>query len=85
MNSHPVVDAYARHVSPEFVKLLGVFGYGRVLARAEDVWVWDKNRPSRIIPLAEVHTTQDVTIEELKPEHEVLTTLPPEFTPPPED
>ena len=41
MNSHPVVDAYARHVSPEFVKLLGVFGYGRVLARAEDVWVWD--------------------------------------------
>ena len=35
--------------------------------------------------LVEVHTTQDVTIEELKPEHEVLTTLPPEFTPPPED
>jgi hypothetical protein len=53
--------------------------------RMEDVWVWDKNRPSRIIPLAEVHTTQDVTIEDLKPEHEVLTTLPPEFTPPPED
>ena len=25
--------------------------------RMEDVWVWDKNRPSRIIPLAEeVHT-----------------------------
>ena len=37
----------------------------------EDVWVWDKNRPSRIIPRADVHTTQDVTIEELKPEDDV--------------
>ena len=32
----------------------------------QDVWVWDKNRPSRIIPRADVHTTQDVTIEILK-------------------
>ena len=39
----------------------------------EDVWVWDKNRPTRIIPKADVHTTQDVTIEELRP---------PESTPP---
>ena len=29
--------------------------------------MWDKNRPSRIIPRAEVHTTQDITVEELKP------------------
>jgi hypothetical protein len=31
----------------------------------EDVWVWDKNRPARIIPRAEVFTSGDVTIEEL--------------------
>jgi len=33
--------------------------------RMEDVWVWDKNRPIRIIPRAEVFTSGDVTIEEL--------------------
>ena len=32
----------------------------------EDVWVWDKNRPTRIIPRAEVYTSSDVTIEELR-------------------
>jgi len=32
----------------------------------EDVWVWDKNRPSRIIPRVEIDTTQDVTVEILK-------------------
>ena len=37
------------------------------ISTMEDVWVWDKNRPSRIIPRAEVHTTSDVTVEELKP------------------
>ena len=42
----------------------------------EDVWVWDKNRPSRIIPRTEVHTTQDVTIEELKTDDDIETTLP---------
>jgi hypothetical protein len=42
----------------------------------EDVWVWDKNRPSRIIPRTEVHTTQDVTIEELKTDDNIDTTLP---------
>ena len=42
----------------------------------EDVWVWDKNRPSRIIPRTEVHTTQDVTVEELKTDGDVDTTLP---------
>jgi hypothetical protein len=50
----------------------------------EDVWVWDKNRPTRIIPKADVHTTQDVTIEELKPEDGPETTLPADFVVPPE-
>ena len=50
--------------------------YPLVHLTMEDVWVWDKNRPSRIIPRTEVHTTQDVTIEELKPGREIDTTLP---------
>ena len=37
-------------------------------AQMEDVWVWDKNRPTRIIPRAEVYTSSDVTIEELRGE-----------------
>src|SRR5262249_13817566 len=41
-----------------------------------DVWVWDKSRPTRIIPRTEVHTTQDVTIEELKTDDDIETTLP---------
>jgi hypothetical protein len=32
----------------------------------EDVWVWDKNRPTRIIPRTKVFTSGDVTIEELR-------------------
>lgn len=36
-----MVARYARHVNPAFVRLLGVLGYGRVFARARDVWVWD--------------------------------------------
>src|SRR4026208_1712122 len=36
--------------------------------RMEDVWVWDKTRPSRIIPKAEVYTSGDVTVEELRAE-----------------
>ena len=43
--------------------------------KMEDVWVWDKNRPSRIIPRTEVHTSQDVTVEELK-SGDIDTTLP---------
>src|SRR4026208_705532 len=39
--------------------------------RMEDVWVWDKNRPTRIIPRAEVYTSSDVTIEELRGEGEM--------------
>ena len=36
--------------------------------KMEDVWVWDKNRPTRIIPRAEVYTSGDVTVEELRGE-----------------
>jgi hypothetical protein len=38
--------------------------------KMEDVWVWDKNRPTRIIPRAEVYTSSDVTVEELRGEGE---------------
>jgi hypothetical protein len=34
----------------------------------EDVWVWDKNRPTRMIPRAEVYTSGDMTVEELRGE-----------------
>src|SRR5437763_11963640 len=34
--------------------------------KMEDVWVWDKNRPTRIIPRAEVYTSSDVTVEVLR-------------------
>jgi len=33
-----------------------------------DVWVWDRNRPTRIIPRAHVFTTGDVTVEQLRGE-----------------
>jgi hypothetical protein len=38
--------------------------------KLEDVWVWDKNRPTRMIPRAEVWTSSDVTVEELRGEGE---------------
>jgi Protein of unknown function (DUF2469) len=38
--------------------------------RMEDVWVWDKNRPTRMIPRVEVYTSADVTVEELRGEGE---------------
>jgi hypothetical protein len=38
--------------------------------RMEDVWVWDKNRPTRMIPRAEIYTSSDVTVEELRGEGE---------------
>jgi putrescine aminotransferase len=40
-SDHPAVAKYARHVNPAFVKLLGLFGYGRLFIKARDVWVWD--------------------------------------------
>ena len=36
--------------------------------KMEDVWVWDKARPTRMIPRAEVYTQGDVTVEELRGE-----------------
>jgi Protein of unknown function (DUF2469) len=42
--------------------------YPFVHIRMEDVWVWDKNRPTRIIPRADVYTSGDVTVEELRGE-----------------
>jgi len=33
--------AFARHVDPTFVKLLGVLGYGRVFTHAEGAWIHD--------------------------------------------
>jgi hypothetical protein len=36
--------------------------------RMADVWVWDQNRPTRMIPRAEVYTSGDVTVEELRGE-----------------
>jgi putrescine aminotransferase len=41
-SAHPSVLKYGRHVNPAFVKLLGVFGYGRLLVRGRDVWIWDE-------------------------------------------
>src|SRR3954470_15748213 len=41
LSDHPDVARYARHVNPTFVRLLGVYGYGRLFVRASDVWVWD--------------------------------------------
>ena len=38
--------------------------------KMEDVWVWDKNRPTRMIPRVEVNTSGDVTVEELRSEGE---------------
>ena len=36
--------------------------------RLEDVWVWDQNRPSRMIPRTDVFTSRDYAIEELREE-----------------
>ncbi|MDX6482073.1 MAG: hypothetical protein QOG85_2583 [Gaiellaceae bacterium] len=45
----------------------------------EDVWVWDKNRPTRIIPRTKVFTSGDVTIEELRGEGDEPTLTPNEL------
>ena len=44
--------------------------------KMEDVWVWDKNRPTRIIPRAEVYTSSDVTVEELRSDGDEPTLTP---------
>ena len=38
--------------------------------KMEDVWVWDKSRPTRMIPRVEFWTSGDVTVEELRGEGE---------------
>ena len=43
-------------------------GYPFFHLELEDVWVWDKNRPTRIIPRGAVFTSGDVTVEELRGE-----------------
>jgi hypothetical protein len=41
--------------------------YPFIRLQLEDVWVWDKNRPTRMIPKTEILITSgDVTIEELR-------------------
>jgi len=38
---NPDIDRYARHVNPSFVRLLGMWNYGRVWTRAEGCWLED--------------------------------------------
>jgi putrescine aminotransferase len=40
--NHPAVKNYAKYVNPDFIKLLGILGLGRVYVKAEDVWLWDQ-------------------------------------------
>jgi hypothetical protein len=42
--------------------------YPFLRVKMDDVWVWDKHRPGRILPHAEIFTTNDVTWEELRGE-----------------
>lgn len=48
--------------------------------RMEDMWVWDRNRPTRIVPKAQIYTTGDITVEQLQelPEGELEASLPPD-------
>lgn len=50
--SPTVVENYTRHVNPSFIKLLNVFGYGRVFVRAQGSRVWDKEERSYLDALA---------------------------------
>src|SRR4029450_13971964 len=45
------------------VEALPQVSYPYFHVRMEDVWVWDKNRPSRMIPRAEGYTSGDGTVE----------------------
>ncbi len=38
--------------------------------KMEDVWVWDKSRPTRMIPKVQFWTTGDLTVEELRADGE---------------
>jgi putrescine aminotransferase len=41
--SHPAVESYNKYVNPDFIKLLGILGLGRVYVKARDVWLWDQH------------------------------------------
>ena len=43
--------------------------------KMEDVWVWDKNRATRMIPRVEAYTSADVAVEELKSDGDEEPTL----------
>ena len=53
------------------LEVLPQAGYPFFHAKMEDVWVWDKNRPARMIPRVEVYTSSDVTVEELRTDDEL--------------
>lgn len=55
--SQSVIDTYARHVNPAFIKLLGVFGYGRVFTRAQGVHLWDSEGKQYLDGLASFGAT----------------------------
>jgi putrescine aminotransferase len=40
---HPIAERYAEHVNPAFVKLLGVYGFGRIFERARGSELWDSD------------------------------------------
>ncbi|MDP3275528.1 MAG: aspartate aminotransferase family protein [Deltaproteobacteria bacterium] len=52
MQQHEIIARYERHVSPAFVKLLGVLGYGRVFVRAQDRTIWDSQGRAYLDALA---------------------------------
>ena len=63
----------------EYTAVFGLFRYCILTADATYLCnkldlqvspVWDKNRPTRIIPRAEVYTSSDVTVEELRGEND---------------
>lgn len=40
-NYSSVSQEYAKYIDPAFIKLLSVFGYGRLFTRAQSSWVYD--------------------------------------------
>ena len=44
--------------------------YPFTILSMEDVWVWDKARPTRMLPSTRIYTSGDVTVEELRGEGE---------------
>lgn len=41
MPQNPAIAAYARHVNPTMVRLLGLLGYGRVFVKGKGARLWD--------------------------------------------